>query len=144
MKHSVRISRTIVAAPALRATGIISKQILHGPSDCQKRAFRLTALQFQEKLSFQGQLYQSTAQRLARERADEDRFIKAQEATERRGTLMTFAYSVGLRVLTIGRIYMLTTNSFIYSRRRLLLSWIEETQGTTLYLHNDTVNRAAS
>lgn len=67
-----------------------------------KRTFPLQSRNFrsshqwrkEEKLSFRGQLYESTAQRLARERADESRFAAARNTPN--NTLRLFATTFGM------------------------------------------------
>jgi hypothetical protein len=90
---------------------------LKAPSQLQLRHFRWTPAQLEEpktpgtaktevkddtgfgkeKLSFRGQLYKSTSERLARERADEDRFIKSRDwqgaGTPFRAVAMSFSTS---------------------------------------------------
>jgi hypothetical protein len=90
---------------------------LSAPSQLQRRYFRWTPAQLEEpktprtakteikddtgfgkeKLSFRGQLYRSTSERLARERADEDRFIKSRDwqgaGTPFRAVAMSFSTS---------------------------------------------------
>jgi len=46
------------------------------PTGQLRRCFQTTGRRLEERLSFRGQLYESTAQRLARERAEEAKFIE--------------------------------------------------------------------
>jgi hypothetical protein len=84
-------SRTLTSTPKSGNQHIL--RILQPPSQC--RRFHGSPLRKEEKLSFRGQLYESTAQRLARERAEEARFAETRNAAGN-STLRLFATTFGM------------------------------------------------
>ena len=86
------LSRTLVSTPKPGNQHIL--RISQPPSQC--RRFHSSPLRKEEKLSFRGQLYESTAQRLARERAEEARFAEARNAAGN-STLRLFATTFGMQ-----------------------------------------------
>lgn len=60
----------------------------------QRRSFRTGQSRPEETRSFRGQLYESTAQRLARERADESQFIENRQKMGPSKALQTFALTI--------------------------------------------------
>lgn len=64
------------------------------PAVQQRRCFRSTRSRPEETRSFRGQLYESTAQRLARERADEAKYIENRQRMGPSKALQTFALTI--------------------------------------------------
>jgi hypothetical protein len=82
------VSRTLASRPK---PGVL--RLSQSQSQC--RRFHGSPARQEEKLSFRGQLYESTAQRLARERADEARFAETRNAAGN-STLRLFATTFGM------------------------------------------------
>ena len=60
----------------------------------QRRCLRTSRCLAEEKKSFRGQLYESTAQRLARERAEEAKYIENKQKMGPSKALQTFALTI--------------------------------------------------
>jgi hypothetical protein len=85
------VSRTLAATPKSGNQHIL--RVSQPLSQC--RRFHRSPPRKEEKLSFRGQLYESTAQRLARERAEEARFAETRNVTGN-STLRLFATTFGI------------------------------------------------
>lgn len=84
------VSPTLASAPKPRTHDLVRL----APSQC--RHLHRAPPRQEEKLSFRGQLYESTAQRLARERAEEARFAATRSA-QGNSTLRLFATTFCMR-----------------------------------------------
>jgi hypothetical protein len=84
------VSATLASTPKPGAHDLVRL----APSQC--RHFHRAPPRQEEKLSFRGQLYESTAQRLARERAEEARFAATRSA-QGNSTLRLFATTFCMR-----------------------------------------------
>jgi hypothetical protein len=85
-----------VVSPTLASTPKPSTHDLVRLAPSQCRHFHRAPPRQEEKLSFRGQLYESTAQRLARERAEEGRFAATRSA-QGNSTLRLFATTFCMR-----------------------------------------------
>jgi hypothetical protein len=83
------VSRTLASSPQHKTPDVLRL------SQSQCRHFHPSPPRKEEKLSFRGQLYESTAQRLARERAEEARFAANRDAAGN-STLRLFATTFGM------------------------------------------------
>ena len=83
----------------------------------------------QDNLSFRGQLYQSTAERLKRERASEEKYIKAQagrgEGSGSRSLTLSFSMC-----FSVWRTWSANSQSHSRGRRRRLLPWGKRRKAT--------------
>jgi D-lactate dehydrogenase (cytochrome) len=91
----VVLSRTLASRPQPRTHDILRL------AQSQCRRFHGSPPRQEEKLSFRGQLYESTAQRLARERAEEARFAATRDAAGN-STLRLFATTFGMWDIEFG------------------------------------------
>ena len=112
------------------------------------RSFGSTSRRWEQKgdakQSFQGQLYESTAQRLHRERADEARYIKAQEENNPKLGQRTLLLSLSKCESRSKLLLFLTSSRPPLCRWSLLLSWLDATQKTAYHFHHASRSGPAS
>ena len=91
-----------------------------------------------DKLSFRGQLYESTAQRLARERADEARFAAAR-STQGNTPLRLFATTFGSSLQLSARALTLNLDSYSRCVRGFLSFWYSSAKRVAYHVHHSAL-----